>query len=98
MMGNLVPKVVPSRPPRITATIYKGNSGGSEQTVARLPSSPAIELPKMKSAAMPDVVRRSDHDIKIMTGDKKMPPPVPVSPDRNPMPIPMRMLSQIGGS
>src|SRR2546423_786982 len=64
----------------------------------RLPVNPAIELQRMNTAATPDALRVSDQPRKSRIGDRKIPPPVPVRPDRKPIPMPHGTPAHIGGS
>ena len=67
-----------------TAKPNHGNSAGSLPTDATLPASPAALLIRMNKAAIPDVRRGSSHPSRMIKGLRKIPPPVPVRPARNP--------------
>ena len=62
---------------------------GTECTEEILPNKPEIELNKMKTAAVPDAPLTLVHPKKIISGDKKIPPPVPVRPDSKPIKTPI---------
>src|SRR3954466_13677597 len=69
-------------------------------TCARLekcPSRPAIELTSMNGAATADVARVSAQPIYKSRGLRKIPPPTPVRPDRNPIVAPHKRAAHIGG-
>ena len=71
--------------PNNTANKNKNMVFGIKLTDAMLPIRPDTELKKINAAAVPEapliVVQPS---IKI-SGDRKIPPPVPVNPERNPI-------------
>ena len=48
-----------------------------------------IELNKIKTAAVPDAPLTLVHPKKIISGDKKIPPPVPVRPESKPIKTPI---------
>ena len=48
-----------------------------------------MELHKIKSEASEATVRASFHPIKLSIGERKIPPPMPETPDSNPMPLPI---------
>jgi hypothetical protein len=54
-------------------------------TMAIFPASPAIELQRMNTAATPDAGFVADHPRNNRSGDRKIPPPVPVRPDNRPI-------------
>ena len=54
---------------------------------AMSPPKPAIELHKIKREASAATVRASFHPIKLSVGERKIPPPMPETPDSNPMPL-----------
>src|SRR5881409_33090 len=71
-----------------------------EGTCARLekcPRRPAIELTNMNGAATPDVARVSAQPIDKSSGLRKIPPPTPVRPDRNPIAAPHASAAHMGG-
>ena len=84
--------------PRSTAAAKSGKSGGSAFTEAMLPRSPSTELQRMNTAATPDAVRVSDQVRKSRSGDRKMLPPVPVSPESQPIAAPASTAIHSGGS
>src|SRR5258708_34745924 len=51
----------------------------------------------MNTAATPDAMRVSDQPPNKSIGERKMPPPVPVSPDRSPTNAPNATPTVIGG-
>ena len=62
-----------------------------------MPSKPKLELIKIKSAVIPEVVLVELHPKNKMSGDKKIPPPVPVKPAKNPMHEPIITAKKNGG-
>jgi len=60
-----------------------------------LPINPETELKKIKTAAVPDAPLMLVHPKKIINGDKKIPPPVPVSPDSKPIKTPINTANKI---
>lgn len=71
----------------------KKTTGGKEFTEDRLPNKPAIELRRINPAAVPEAALTVVQRIKTIIGDKKMPPPVPVSPEIKPIIIPVKKAS-----
>jgi hypothetical protein len=94
---RVTPNCVPIKAPTSTAPANSGRSGGSARTDETFPS-PAIEFARMKTAATPLAVRVSDHPANKRMGERKIPPPVPVRPERKPTRAPARMPGRIGGS
>ena len=85
------PYFAPRYPPNSTA-ITKGNKifksiTNCPETPA--PSNPAIELTQIKSAAVAAAVLGSAHFFSKSIGDKKMPPPTPMTPLIRPIPPPI---------
>ena len=68
-----IPNVVPRIAPSVTAMPYTHKSGGNAFTIATLPSNPATELQRIKTAATPEAVRVSDHPRNSKIGERKMP-------------------------
>src|SRR5204863_2042697 len=97
--GNrLLPKYDPTAPP-ISAATAKGMAiAGNDLLAVQFPSSPAMELTKMNMAEMADAVFVGAQWRKITSGVRKIPPPVPVSPDRSPKAPPMTTASGFGGA
>ena len=58
------------------------------------PKRPEIELNKINTAAVPDEPFTVVQPRKTINGDKKIPPPVPVRPERNPIITPANRPSQ----
>ena len=54
----------------------------------KLPVSPAREFKKINTAAVAAAVFTSAHFFNSKTGDKKIPPPTPIIPLKNPIPPP----------
>lgn len=54
------------------------------------PASPATELKRMKSAATPEAFFTEVQLVMIMIGERKIPPPTPIKPEKSPItePIP----------
>ena len=71
--------------PAITTPSQSGKAGGRAASLARLPARPATELARMKPDARPDAARVSAQPAMRSTGLRKIPPPVPVRPDRKPI-------------
>src|SRR5438445_8161755 len=61
---------------------------GIERVALRLPIRPAIELTKINMAEMAEAVFVRAQCMKITSGVKKIPPPVPVRPESKPSPAP----------
>src|SRR5262249_46361144 len=70
---------------------------GNDLLALQFPSKPAIELTKMNIAEIAEAVFVGAQWRIITTGVRKMPPPVPVSPERSPSPPPTTMASDFGG-
>ena len=64
--------------------------GGKWPIDEKFPAKPANELHKIKIEAVPDASLIVVHPKKIISGDKKIPPPVPVKPDSKPMTPPRK--------
>ena len=81
----------PKAPPRATAKINgKVNDIFNLKVFeAMSPLKPAIELHKIKREASAATVRASFHPIKLSVGERKIPPPMPETPDSNPIPLPI---------
>ena len=84
VLENLeIPKRVPMNAPNKTASKKRGSSLGSDLVDWKLPSRPAMELTKIKAATVPLASLILTQPSQIMSGDKKIPPPVPVIPERS---------------
>lgn len=77
--------------PRTTASKNKGKVEGREEVEEKFPSRPARELRKIKAATVPLADFTAVHPNQIIRGDKKMPPPVPVMPDKKPIQSPIKI-------
>lgn len=62
-----------------------------------LPSSPDTELTRIKRAETADAVLVRAQCMKITSGVRNMPPPVPVSPDNRPSPAPTPKANGLDG-
>jgi len=71
---------VPIVTPKMTAIEYKKIVGGNDCMDERLPNKPAIEFNKIKAAAVPDAALTYVHPNNTMSGERTIPPPVPVNP------------------
>src|SRR5207302_10557499 len=89
---------VPSSAPAATAARNSGNWLGRYPTEETFPASAAIEFKRMKAATTPDVRRGSSHALRMISGLRKMPPPVPVKPASRPSTAPAGRLIQYGGA
>ena len=88
--------------PESTAKENKNIVVGSSCNDVMLPINPDNELKKIKADAVPEASLMEVHPKKTIRGDKKIPPPVPVSPDNNPITIPSinattQLISALGG-
>ena len=84
----LLPRCDPMVPPMIAAAARKRPSEGIERTFVKYPTSPAIEFTQMNSAETAAACRMCAHRQNSNNGVRNIPPPVPVSPERNPRPAP----------
>ena len=62
--------------------------GGNDCIEERLPERPEIELKNINAAAVPDACLTVVQPKKIISGDRKIPPPVPVKPESKPIKAP----------
>ena len=79
-----LPKYEPSAPPTATAPSSASAGFGNAPPRERLPSSPALEFTRMKSALTAAAFFAVAQRISNNNGVRKMPPPVPVSPASRP--------------
>ena len=96
-LGRLL-RAVPAQPPAYRPLpeetagdlpqAFDCSAAGSSGATRITPSSPAIELSRMKAAAIPDITRTSAQRRNSSSGLRKMPPPTPVSPDSRPSAAP----------
>ena len=93
----LMPRRVPMRAPTITATMKRGNWAGRLEIELKLPNKPETELAKINTEAVPEALLTAVHPNASMSGDKKMPPPVPVMPEMKPIPEPVSTETHSGG-
>lgn len=91
-----LPYSAPIYPPTIAAPAQIGMELGKNATLERCPIRPAIELAKINAADTPDVCRVSAQPINSNSVLKNIPPPMPVSPESNPMPTPEMSANQSG--
>jgi hypothetical protein len=83
-----MPKADPTMPPSTAATASTKVLGGSDWMLEMCPKSPAIEFTKMKAEEIPAACRKLAHPMNSKSGLRKMPPPIPVRPDRKPRTAP----------
>ncbi len=84
----LIPSCVPTMTPKSTAQENNNTVAGNSWIDAILPIKPDNELKKIKAEAVPDASLMEVHPKKTIKGDRKIPPPVPVNPDNNPITAP----------
>ena len=72
-------------------------SDGMPRLPVRKPPSPAIELTRMNNAETAAACRMCAHRQTSNNGVRKMPPPVPVRPERSPMPAPTPIAAGVEG-
>src|SRR5712691_5639999 len=92
------PNSEPTMPPTTTAPAHSGAALGSACTLMVSPKRPATELTRIKAAETLALWRGSAHPITRRSGLKKMPPPIPVSPETKPSPAPKSSASIRGTS
>ena len=83
-----MPSWVPIKTPPRTAKAYKNIAFGIKLTEVIFPKRPDIELNKINAAAVPEAPFTLVQPKKTINGDRKIPPPVPVSPEINPIMTP----------
>jgi len=76
-------------PPIATTTKAKNKLSGKDLTVEICPSSPEIELNRIKALDNPPAVRGPANPTKSNSGVRKIPPPVPVNPESKPKTAPI---------
>ena len=86
----LIPSRVPIKAPTITASAKIHIASGRFETEEMCPSRPKTEFVRINSAAVPDAPLTEVQPKKMISGDKKIPPPVPVNPESNPIDAPVR--------
>lgn len=85
---DLLPRYEPANPPTITAIAIGKIKVGSVVVAVILPAKPAIEFTRIKTTEAAAVAFTGAHFINKIKGVKKIPPPVPVRPAKNPIPAP----------
>src|SRR5207244_8761925 len=96
--GNLrLPKCEPTAPPMIAAPERTAAKAGMDCLALTKPARPAIEFTKINNAETADACFVFAHLEKRRRGVRKIPPPVPVRPERNPMPEPTANAAGKGG-
>lgn len=85
-------------PPSTTTIAQIGSTRGTSRTLDTLPRRPETELTRMNAAARLALSRMSAHRVKTSNGLRKMPPPVPVNPERNPIAPPLATAGTTGRS
>ena len=83
-----LPSSEPMSPPTKAAGAHHAISTGTFFTLATWPSKPEAEFTRMNATETPAVLRVSAQPRSRINGLRKIPPPTPVSPERNPMPEP----------
>ena len=82
---------MPIKTPNNTENPYKNIVLGIKFIDATLPKRPEIELKRIKAAAVPEAPFIVVQPRININGDKKIPPPVPVSPERRPIIYPAKI-------
>ena len=96
--GNLrLPKCEPIAPPMIAAAERITANAGMDCLALINPARPAIEFTKINNAETADACFVFAHLEKSKRGVRKIPPPVPVRPERNPIPEPTASAVGKGG-
>ena len=85
----LLPKYEPAVPKSAALTIKGKINAGKYPVEPILPVNPAMEFTRINRAETAEAVFVLAHPINITKGDKNIPPPVPVRPDKSPRPAPM---------
>ena len=75
-----------------------GKFGDSEPSEEGFPSKPAAEFARINKAATPDAGFGALQAMKTSSGERNMPPPVPVRPERKPIAAPAIIATSTGGS
>src|SRR6476661_5813716 len=92
-----LPKYEPIAPPTIAATERINANAGMDCLALTKPARPAIEFTKINNAETADACFVFAQLEKSKRGVRKIPPPVPVRPERNPMPEPTASAAGKGG-
>src|SRR5438270_2721183 len=96
--GNLrLPKCEPIAPPMIAAAERMNANAGMDCLALTKPARPAIEFTKMNNAETADACFVFAHLENRRRGVRNIPPPVPVRPERNPIPEPTASAAGKGG-
>src|SRR5690348_924431 len=83
-----LPRYDPIAPPTIAGTARYIPSVGRKCCAEKYPTNPPIEFTKIKSADIAAACLIAAQRQKRRSGVRKIPPPVPVRPERNPSPAP----------
>ena len=83
------PKYAPQIPPTKATATYPYIPGLKFIPFVNCPANPDNELTKMNKALMAAVCFISVHFNNKRTGDRIIPPPIPISPERKPMTAPI---------
>ena len=94
----LLPKYDPTTPPIITAIPRGKISDGMFSVERKFPNKPEIEFNKINSAETAAAFFVVAQRISKSNGVRKIPPPVPVSPDNNPRKAPTPIATGFDGS
>ena len=89
VLNFLLPKYAPAIPPIIAAISINEEDVGKVPPFVTNPKRPAIELTKINNAETAAVCFMVAHPKRSSTGLKIIPPPIPISPDINPITAPM---------
>lgn len=99
MLENLLaPKWEPTSPPRNAATMKGTAALNSKPLRVILPKIPAMEFTTINNADTADVFFGSAHRRRIMIGLRKIPPPTPTIPERNPITPPIGRAASVEGA
>jgi hypothetical protein len=75
----------PNTPPTSTTSNQRGNSGSSFKPVVAIPSSPVSEFRKINKADTADASLGRAYPPINNIGVRRIPPPIPMSPEIKPM-------------
>src|SRR6266508_3792257 len=92
-----LPRPAPTIPPTAAAAPQSAIPLGSAARLAGLPSRPAKELTQMNAAETAAVGLGSAQWARSRRGERKIPPPTPVSPESSPIAAPQKRAAASGG-
>jgi hypothetical protein len=93
----LMPNLVPISAPTITAIANSHNASGNSDTDEMCPSNPKTEFVRINNAAVPEAPLTDVQAKNMISGERKMPPPVPVNPESKPITAPVSTEIATGG-